>query len=754
MDLHVIPHSGATHLFGQVGAPGNVAADRNIETTWVLKTTANPTAVIKDMTDAGLSVVQRDARHLKVKGCYSAYCKAMGCNVDVRHQVWPRGQLSTHHVLGSEIQMKKAWATHVEHVIGFDTTTKRCRHHHKRSLVRSRLSTVFTPLQLSVLYNFPSGDGTGQKIGIIELGGGYNLSDINLYFSRLGLNYTPNITDVLVDGATNDVSDFDASGEVILDAEIVMSIAPGAATRMYFAPNTDMGFYDAIHQAILDGCNIVSISWGGPETFWDQATMNSFNALFQSAPTVSIFIAAGDNGSSDGTAGLNVDFPGSAPYATSCGGTSITANGNTIANEVVWNNSAPTSATGGGVSAVFATPSYQTRITTFALGGKRGVPDVCADADPSTGYFIIQNGQQVTFGGTSAVAPLYAGLVARLNQASGTPLGFANPLFYNNESAFRDITSGNNGGYSATVGWDPCSGLGSPNGRSLASAIHPSPPAPTPPAPTPPTPSPPAPTPPSPTVVAAFTESIVSGQVPLVVNFTDESTGSPTSWLWHFGDTISSTSATKNPTHTYTTPGQYTVSLTVSNGNATNTVTHTNLISVVAVPAPPPPAGFKMVNFSANNIAGEAPFVVKFTDKTSPSPIRWAWNFGDGTPISMEKNPMHTYVNQGRYTVSLTVTGPTSSQTITKNNYITVDRLESSFIASPTTATRGHSVQFTDLSTGTPTSWKWYFGDGQESAAQNPQHTYTKPGSYTVILRVANKFKQALLTKKTYIVVV
>lgn len=210
------------------------------------------------------------------------------------------------------------------------------------------------------------------------------------------------------------------------------------------------------------------------------------NAALQDAATlgVTVTIASGDNGSSDGETdgNLHVDFPASSPYALACGGTSLKGSGNNISSETVWNETASNEgATGGGVSAVFALPSYQSSAgvpvqpnTNFA---GRGVPDVAGNADPVTGYSVIVDGQSIVVGGTSAVAPLWAALIALINQQLGTPVGFVNPKLYTQgENGFNDITSGNNddsglGYYSAGPGWDPCTGLGSPNGTALLSAL-------------------------------------------------------------------------------------------------------------------------------------------------------------------------------------------------------------------------------------------------------------------------------------------
>jgi kumamolisin len=160
-----------------------------------------------------------------------------------------------------------------------------------------------------------------------------------------------------------------------------------------------------------------------------------------------------------------------------CGGTKLALNSSSISSEVVWNElSGNEGATGGGVSEVFAVPAFQSCAGVPAAPNGfrgRGVPDVAGDADPSSGYQLVVDGSSTVIGGTSAVAPLWAGLLARINQSLGKPVGYLNPLLYaaSGAASFNDITSGNNGGYSAGAGWDACTGLGSPNGTRLLAAL-------------------------------------------------------------------------------------------------------------------------------------------------------------------------------------------------------------------------------------------------------------------------------------------
>jgi kumamolisin len=358
-------------------------------------------------------------------------------------------------------------------------------------------NAVFTPPQLAKLYDFPAdADGTGQCIALIELGGGYRAADITAYFTKLGIP-KPNVTTVRVDGANNHPTNANsADGEVMLDIEVAAAVAPKAHIAVYFAPNTDKGFLDAITMAIHDTVNkpsVISISWGNPEKNWTQQATKSFDAAFQTAAALGVTIcaAAGDAGSGDENPDdlaqigatpdgrAHADFPASSPFALGCGGTKVTASGGKITSEVVWNEDPTRSATGGGVSDVFPVPSYQTGAGVPASANPgahkgRGVPDVAGDADPATGYRTRVDGEEGVIGGTSAVAPLWAGLIALCNQKLSAPAGFINPIIYGphgGKAVCRDVTQGNNGAYHAKAGWDPCTGWGSPDGSKLLALL-------------------------------------------------------------------------------------------------------------------------------------------------------------------------------------------------------------------------------------------------------------------------------------------
>ena len=355
------------------------------------------------------------------------------------------------------------------------------------------LGVSYSPDDIARLYNFPSdADGAGECIGIIELGGGFRRGDLVQYFRNLGIAM-PQVRKVLVGGAQNRPTQNPngPDGEVMLDIEVAGAVAPGARIVVYFSHNTDQGFLRAVHRAIHDNVHrpsVISISWGGPESAWTRQSLNAFNQAFESASLIGVTVcaAAGDSGATDGVPGklAHVDFPASSPYVIGCGGTHIESSGESITSETVWNDGAQGGAGGGGVSDFFALPQFQKNANvphSVNPGNRigRGVPDVSANADENTGYKVRVDGLDTVIGGTSAVAPLMAGLVARLNEKLGTPVGYLNPLLYTTlADSFNDVTVGNidmtgllHGNYKAAKGWDAASGLGSPDGGKILTAL-------------------------------------------------------------------------------------------------------------------------------------------------------------------------------------------------------------------------------------------------------------------------------------------
>jgi kumamolisin len=375
--------------------------------------------------------------------------------------------------------------------------------------LRRHRTVTYTTTDLAEIYEFPADlDGSGQCIGVLEFGGGYQQSDLNQYFQNLGLN-PPTVTAVSVDGTQN-APGSDADYEVVLDIEVAGAAAPGAAIAVYFAQFTEAGWVEALTKAVHDAANrpsVLSVSWGyaefeGDGTFaWTSQAMDEVNTVLAEAASfgITVIAAAGDDGSIDGIEDgkVHVDFPASSPYVLACGGTTLYAAGRVWQSEIVWNRGIRAQgpghgSTGGGVSEYFPVPAWESaspaKVPPSASTGfqGRGLPDVAAVADGLTGYYQFINGQSITDGGTSAAAPLWAGLIARASQylsqkTPGARVGYWNPVLYQSigsNGAFRDITTGNDdalhdlgGAYSAAPGWDPCTGWGTPRGTALISAL-------------------------------------------------------------------------------------------------------------------------------------------------------------------------------------------------------------------------------------------------------------------------------------------
>ena len=368
----------------------------------------------------------------------------------------------------------------VEAVLGLDT----------RPIAKSKLAHHFDPHavvghlpnEVAKLYGFPKtpGMGAGQCIALIELGGGFRDGDNQKAFKAMNLK-TPKVTAISVSGGQNQPGkDPNADGEVALDIQVAGGAAPGASIAVYFAPNTVQGFVDAITRAVHDQQNrpsIISISWGSAELNWTDQGLAAMTTAFRDAAqlNVTVLAASGDNlatdGESDGRA--HTDFPASNPFVIGCGGTVIDTAGGNIKSEDVWNHGG--SGTGGGVSDKFPLPAYQAKANIPKSVNdhkvRRGVPDIAGDADPASGFLVVVGGIGGTIGGTSAVAPLFAGLFALINEVCSRPAGFALPLLYGSPAAFRDVLNGNNKdgtiGYVAGPGWDACTGLGVPDGAKL-----------------------------------------------------------------------------------------------------------------------------------------------------------------------------------------------------------------------------------------------------------------------------------------------
>jgi kumamolisin len=456
--------------------------------------------VRQTFTSLGLDViaVHPATRRIKVAGPVGELSRAFGVTLQLVTSTGPGGQVVTHRYRQGPLYVPAALAGIVLAVLGLDTRPQFRAHFRPRAAAAA--GTTYPPNQVADIYQFPAGTtGAGQTIAVVELGGGFSTSDLDTYFGGLGIA-VPSITAVGVDGGAN-APGSDPTGadvEVALDIDVIGAAAPGAAQLVYFAPNSDQGFIDAISEAAQASPApiAISISWGQSEDAWTAQGRAAMDTAMADAAAlgVTVCVASGDNGSGDAvTDGQpHVDFPASSPHALACGGTKLLADPSTgtISSEVVWNETAANEgAGGGGVSDQFPLPSWQASAGVPArasgssgLGGAsgssgRGVPDVAGNADPTTGYQIFSGGQAQVVGGTSAVAPLWAALVSRLAEATGQRFGLVQPALYAGVTpgadvpGFRDITSGNNGAYSAGPGWDACSGLGSPDGTALLTRL-------------------------------------------------------------------------------------------------------------------------------------------------------------------------------------------------------------------------------------------------------------------------------------------
>jgi kumamolisin len=456
--------------------------------------------VRQTLTGLGLEVteVHPATRRIKVAGPLGELASAFGATLQLVSSPGPGGQIVTHRYREGPLYVPAALAGIVLAVLGLDTRPQARAQFRPRAAAAS--GTTYPPNQVADIYQFPAGTtGAGQRIAVIELGGGFSTSDLDTYFGGLGIA-VPSITAVGVDGASN-APGSDPTGadvEVALDIDVIGAAAPGAAQVVYFAPNSDQGFIDAISAAAQASPApiAISISWGQSEDSWTAQGRSAMDTAMADAAAlgITVCVASGDNGSGDAVndGQPHVDFPASSPHALGCGGTKLLADPATgaISSEVVWNEiAANEGAGGGGVSDVFGLPSWQANAGVPARAGGssgtggspgtggRGAPDVAGNADPVTGYQIFSGGQAQVVGGTSAVAPLWAALVSRLAEATGQWFGLIQPALYAGVipgigvPGFRDITSGNNGAYAAGPGWDACSGLGSPDGTALLTRL-------------------------------------------------------------------------------------------------------------------------------------------------------------------------------------------------------------------------------------------------------------------------------------------
>ncbi len=433
--------------------------------------------VIEFANAAGLTVVSQDPerRLVKLAGSASKMEAAFRTELHYYHD----GQKAFRARSGT-LSVPEDVAGVIEAVLGLDT-----RPQAKPRLVAhlgAQAVTGHFPSEVAKAYDFPAaGTESDQRIALIELGGGFREQDNQIAFGAMKVK-APTIIPVSVGtGANNPGLDPNSDSEVALDIQVAGAACPGAPIIVYFSDNSTQGFVDAVSRAVHDSQNkptVISISWGSPEAQWNAQSSRAMTAALADAARLGIpvFAAAGDHLATDGLANgrANCDFPASSPLVVGCGGTMIAINpAGAISSERVWNDGSE--GTGGGISDRFAIPPYQEKVALpgSVNGGRRGrgVPDLAADAAPSSGYRVVVGGLATVVGGTSAVAPLQAGLMALILEQCNRPTGLIHPLLYGNPTAFRPVIQGDNKdngiGYDAAAGWDACTGLGVPDGQKL-----------------------------------------------------------------------------------------------------------------------------------------------------------------------------------------------------------------------------------------------------------------------------------------------
>jgi kumamolisin len=458
-----------------------------------------------------LTVVEASVpkRTVRLAGTVADLEEAFG----VRLKVYQCGGIA-HRGRTGFIYVPAALAPSVEGVFGLDNRPFAQAAYRRTRAVRATVGkkaagrrATFSVLEIAQHYNFPQDlDGAGQCVGLIELNGadehgriagtGYVVSDLKGFFKKIG-KPVPAIEAIGVDhGGNRPGVDRIGDSEVTVDIEVVSAIASGAKIAAYFAPDTDAGFIDVLNAALHDEVRrpgVISVSWGSPEDGATEQFLRALNQVLQDAAALGVTVCCetGDYGSSDQPARsrdgvAHVEFPASSPFALACGGSRLVKAGRVVVHETVWNDGDRGGATGGGVSNKFPRPKYQ-RTTDVPLSPEgnhgRGLPDVAANA---AGYRMFFRGKEFHADGTSVVAPLWAGLITLINQRltlkGGKPVGFLNPVIYGAEgfaAALRDIREGNNDIdgkhmlYHARPGWDPCTGLGSPDGVKLLQVLAP-----------------------------------------------------------------------------------------------------------------------------------------------------------------------------------------------------------------------------------------------------------------------------------------
>ncbi len=410
-------------------------------------------------------------RRLKVRGSAGDMTRTFGLQ-------WVRTPEG--HVVGmGEPSVPEEVSVHLMGVLGHDARPK-LRPHLKAKTYGDQAApreAGKTAPEFARRYAFPAGDGKGQHVGLLQLGGALDPKDLAAYFAELGMA-VPTLVTVPVSGGDPSPTK-DSRWEMTLDVEVLGAILPAATITIFIAPNSADGLLDLVEAALHGGPDqpsVLSMSWGAAESDWGELELQLVSDAFQAASGlgVTVLVSSGDEGSTEGVTDgkQHVAFPASSPWVLGVGGTQ----GDGV-KEVVWNALPHKGATGGGVSDFFELPEWQkdAGVPKSANDGlvRRGVPDVAAHAAEEGGYRVFVDGQWRVLGGTSAAAPLIAGLLARINAGRSKPLGYLNPVLYASaRAAWAPITEGDNGAYSASSSYSACTGLGIVNGEALLKAVQ------------------------------------------------------------------------------------------------------------------------------------------------------------------------------------------------------------------------------------------------------------------------------------------
>jgi PKD repeat protein len=463
----------------------------------------------------------------------------------------------------------------------------------------------------------------------------------------------------------------------------------------------------AFYYAADNGADIVSMSMSVPGITSDPATDAALQYCYEAG--VTIFSSVGN---------LNADalnYPANSPYimgvgaASPCGGRKRSSDQAIQVNPGV--NTDPNGCTCDGET--FWGSNYGVDSEGDPLALEIMGPTILPTTDITGGGGYTTGSYYDFFNGTSCATPYVAGVAALLKSQNPdwTPAQIRAQI----TSTATDVVNVESG-----IGWDRYSGYGLVNAEnaiygSLGNAAP----------------------------MADFNGGPTSGCSPLVVNFVDQSAGSPTSWFWDFGD--GNTSTEQNPQHTYYTGVDFDVTLIAINAAGADTIVKAGFMTVDESIAN---------DFIADVTSGYAPMTVNFTDTSSGSPTSWIWIFGDGGNAFIQ-NPSHVYDTPGQYTVTMNASDACGYDILSKPAYITVldgpAPVVADFVASVTYGGAPLSVGFTDLTTGDPTSWLWDFGDTGTGTQQNPTHLYTDPGLYTVTLSVGNGVSSDVMTRIDYI---